>query len=255
MSYLVRHVAAAVGGRLKPPNAAQPTSDESPELASLLRDSHRPLPLVPVRNYDMRELTLLVPLRSLRHASSCSQQSLVSLATLSSRDISASDGTVSDDDNVDIPLVFAAAYGFRNIQGVVSRLRRAAASSRPGSQFPPFAFVEVMACPSGCVNGGGLPRGDTSVNVAGVSDTKSVSTSLSSISDRIRAVSSLVHDKAGSGVDDGPPSHPPTTVARLLSAVPLLRRLAEGDSKEGLSWLLRTRFHALPRTEGLGVRW
>ncbi|KAM6957315.1 cytosolic Fe-S cluster assembly factor narfl [Aplochiton taeniatus] len=43
-------------------------------------------------------------------------------------------------------LRFAAAYGFRNIQNLVQKLKRARS---------PYHFVEVMACPSGCINGGG----------------------------------------------------------------------------------------------------
>jgi len=258
LSYLVRHVAATLGGRLKPAKVSQPASPASSnydtrELASLLCDYRCKLPLVPVRNSDMRELTLLVPLQSLRRAS-CSQQSLVSLASYASYsrlDLASSGASIdSDSENDEIPLVFAAAYGFRNIQGVVSRLRRSATSA--GSPTPPFAFVEVMACPSGCVNGGGLPRSDA---ISHNADGTGVAASYSTTAGRIRDVSSLVHDKAGRGEDISPPSDPRTTVARLLRAVPLLRELAEGDSKDGLAWLLRTRFHALPRTEGLGVRW
>lgn len=43
-------------------------------------------------------------------------------------------------------LKFAAAYGFRNIQNVVQKLKR----KRCG-----YHYIEVMACPSGCLNGGG----------------------------------------------------------------------------------------------------
>ncbi|XP_064178931.1 cytosolic Fe-S cluster assembly factor narfl isoform X1 [Anguilla rostrata] len=43
-------------------------------------------------------------------------------------------------------LRFAITYGFRNIQNLVQKLKRGKAS---------YDFVEVMACPSGCVNGGG----------------------------------------------------------------------------------------------------
>uniref|UniRef100_A0A8C6TGN4 Nuclear prelamin A recognition factor-like n=1 Tax=Neogobius melanostomus TaxID=47308 RepID=A0A8C6TGN4_9GOBI len=43
-------------------------------------------------------------------------------------------------------LSFAAAYGFRNIQNLVQKLKRGKS---------PYHFVEVMACPSGCINGGG----------------------------------------------------------------------------------------------------
>ncbi|KAG8007001.1 Cytosolic Fe-S cluster assembly factor NARFL [Nibea albiflora] len=43
-------------------------------------------------------------------------------------------------------LCFASTYGFRNIQNVVQKLKR---------RKTPYHFVEVMACPSGCLNGGG----------------------------------------------------------------------------------------------------
>ena len=43
-------------------------------------------------------------------------------------------------------LRFAAAYGFRNIQTLVRKVKRRACE---------YDYVEVMACPSGCLNGGG----------------------------------------------------------------------------------------------------
>ncbi|XP_048870804.1 cytosolic Fe-S cluster assembly factor narfl isoform X1 [Brienomyrus brachyistius] len=46
-------------------------------------------------------------------------------------------------------LRFAATYGFRNIQNLVQKLKRGKS---------PYHFVEVMACPSGCLNGGGQIR-------------------------------------------------------------------------------------------------
>ncbi|KAK3061759.1 hypothetical protein LTS18_005503, partial [Coniosporium uncinatum] len=71
--------------------------------------------------------------------------------------------------------IFRAAryYGFRNIQNLVRRLKPAkasklpgAASRKPGGSRKPgqpagsskddeYAYVEVMACPGGCTNGGG----------------------------------------------------------------------------------------------------
>ncbi|XP_074053192.1 cytosolic iron-sulfur assembly component 3 isoform X3 [Macrotis lagotis] len=45
-----------------------------------------------------------------------------------------------------ILLHFALAYGFRNIQNLVQKLKRGKS---------PYHYVEVMACPSGCLNGGG----------------------------------------------------------------------------------------------------
>ncbi|RMX42495.1 hypothetical protein pdam_00020422 [Pocillopora damicornis] len=53
-------------------------------------------------------------------------------------------------------LKFAAAYGFRNIQNLVQKIKRGKS---------PYHFVEVMACPAGCLNGGGQIRpgdGETS---------------------------------------------------------------------------------------------
>ena len=70
-------------------------------------------------------------------------------------------------------LLFKAAryYGFRNIQNLVRRLKPAKASRMPGATRKPagarkpatsagigegdYAYVEVMACPGGCTNGGG----------------------------------------------------------------------------------------------------
>ncbi|CAM9709668.1 unnamed protein product, partial [Discosporangium mesarthrocarpum] len=46
-------------------------------------------------------------------------------------------------------LRFASAYGFRNIQSILAKARRGRC---------PYHFVEIMACPSGCVNGGGQAK-------------------------------------------------------------------------------------------------
>jgi len=50
-------------------------------------------------------------------------------------------------------LRFAAAYGFRNIQNVVRKCKAGAAFGGDGGDG--YDFVEIMACPSGCLNGGG----------------------------------------------------------------------------------------------------
>eukprot|EP01147_Barroeca_monosierra_P000036 gene36-3432_t len=51
--------------------------------------------------------------------------------------------------NDKVVLRFATAYGFRNIQNMVRRLRQ---------QKCPYQYIEIMACPKGCVNGGGQIR-------------------------------------------------------------------------------------------------
>jgi iron only hydrogenase large subunit-like protein len=76
--------------------------------------------------------------------------------------------------------VFKAAryYGFRNIQNLVRKLKPAKASRMPGgkpfgsarrptgkSAGLDFAYVEVMACPGGCTNGGGQIKVDDQVIV------------------------------------------------------------------------------------------
>ena len=43
-------------------------------------------------------------------------------------------------------LRFAAAYGFKNIQNIVRKLK---------SSENHWDYIEIMACPSGCINGGG----------------------------------------------------------------------------------------------------
>ncbi|XP_078510780.1 nuclear prelamin A recognition factor [Lissotriton helveticus] len=53
--------------------------------------------------------------------------------------------------NGDTVLRFAAAYGFRNIQNMVLKLKK--------GKFP-YHFVEVLACPGGCLNGKGQAQTD-----------------------------------------------------------------------------------------------
>uniref|UniRef100_A0A8R1Y6H0 Fe_hyd_lg_C domain-containing protein n=1 Tax=Onchocerca volvulus TaxID=6282 RepID=A0A8R1Y6H0_ONCVO len=50
-------------------------------------------------------------------------------------------------------LAVAKCYGFRNIQNQVQKLKRSKCD---------YDYVEIMACPSGCINGGGQIRGASS---------------------------------------------------------------------------------------------
>ena len=50
-----------------------------------------------------------------------------------------------ENDNGEVLLQFAIANGFRNIQNLVQKMKRKKCS---------YDLVEVMACPSGCLNGG-----------------------------------------------------------------------------------------------------
>lgn len=67
----------------------------------------------------------------------------------------------------EIPVArLARCYGFRNIQNLVRRLKPARARALPRARVIPKAraeavkydYVEVMACPGGCTNGGGQVR-------------------------------------------------------------------------------------------------
>ena len=54
-------------------------------------------------------------------------------------------------DNTPHEVRFAAVYGFRNIQNLVQKLKRGKSS---------YHYVEIMACPSACLNGGGQLKSD-----------------------------------------------------------------------------------------------
>lgn len=49
----------------------------------------------------------------------------------------------------------AVAHGMANVDKVLNRVRAA----RDNGQEPPYHFIEVMACPGGCIGGGGQPYG------------------------------------------------------------------------------------------------
>lgn len=55
-------------------------------------------------------------------------------------------------DNKEV-LKFATAYGFRNIQNIVRQLKQKRCK---------YHYIEIMACPSGCVNGGGQIKNPSS---------------------------------------------------------------------------------------------
>ena len=65
----------------------------------------------------------------------------------------------------EVLLRFAIANGFRNIQNLVQKMKRKKCN---------YDFVEVMACPSGCLNGGAQSRpaandpASTKAHLAGV---------------------------------------------------------------------------------------
>ncbi|KAI8854558.1 iron hydrogenase [Chytridium lagenaria] len=77
-------------------------------------------------------------------------------------------------DNIEL-LRFAIANGFRNIQNIVRKIKpgdgklaKPAARSARKSATAMSHFVEVMACPSGCINGGGQLKTEGALDKEGV---------------------------------------------------------------------------------------
>ncbi len=54
----------------------------------------------------------------------------------------------------DYTLNVAVAHGLGNVEYVINKIRNA----REKGEEPPYHFIEVMACPGGCIGGGGQPR-------------------------------------------------------------------------------------------------
>ncbi|KAF0032655.1 hypothetical protein F2P81_014945 [Scophthalmus maximus] len=116
-------------------------------------------------------------------------------------------------------LCFASTYGFRNIQNLVQKLKRGKSH---------YHFVEVMACPSGCLNGGGQVKALPGQNQK---------EHLQEVEDLYKAERPL------SPEDD-------TRVAELYQS--WLLSVGEERAKE----LLHTQYHAVEKlTNGLTMKW
>jgi len=122
-------------------------------------------------------------------------------------------------------LRFAMCYGFRNIQGVVNKMRRNAS---------PYDFVEIMACPNGCLNGG------AQIKAAG--ETNALR------KERVAAVQRSLNE----GVVPREPQESPL-VQRLYASV-----LGGQPFSDEARRLLHTTYHAVPKMETvqpLGIKW
>ncbi|XP_071385938.1 cytosolic Fe-S cluster assembly factor narfl-like isoform X1 [Centroberyx affinis] len=119
----------------------------------------------------------------------------------------------------EVLLSFAFAYGFRNIQNLVQKLKRGKS---------PYHFVEVMACPSGCLNGGGQlkPLPDQSNK------------------DLLQKVEELYKEEHPRAPEDD------TRVAELYQS--WLHSVGEEKARE----LLHTQYHTVEKmTNGLAMKW
>jgi iron only hydrogenase large subunit-like protein len=123
----------------------------------------------------------------------------------------------------EVVLNFAIAYGFRNIQSVIQKMRRSKLV---------YHYVEVMACPSGCLNGGGQLREATS-------ETSTVRKA------RVAKVQSAFCD----GQVMREPGQSPF-VQQLYSSA-----LGGQPFSDAARRLLHTSYHAVPKMEGAGAKW
>ena len=115
---------------------------------------------------------------------------------------------------------FARVYGFKNIQNVVRRLK---------SGRLPYDYVEIMACPSGCVNGGGqLPP----PLVEGQADSKGRQDHVGRVEALYRQAVHVM-DPTDGGWDPAPMS------------------TGGGVGQDAL--LLRTGFHPIPKFDSAGL--
>jgi len=115
---------------------------------------------------------------------------------------------------------FARVYGFKNIQNVVRRLKAGRL---------PYDYVEIMACPSGCVNGGGqLPP----QLVESQADSKGRQDHVGRVEALYRQAVHVM-DPADGGWDPAPMS------------------MGGGVGQDAL--LLRTGFHPIPKFESAGL--
>lgn len=115
---------------------------------------------------------------------------------------------------------FAIVNGFRNLQTVVQRLKRRALK---------FDYIEVMACPMGCINGGGQSQLDA------IQDQNENIHSLKEIYRRVEPVDMTIDSDS-------------TNVESLYKQLHI-----NDDSLR--NELLYTSFHEIPKQESLNVNW
>lgn len=116
-------------------------------------------------------------------------------------------------------LNFALAYGFRNIQNLVQKLKRGKSQ---------YHFVEVMACPSGCLNGGG----------------------------QIRAASTQEAKELLSKVQNVYESVPKQMPQQNTFALQLYEQWLGGEDSEHAQTMLHTRYHEIEKmSSSLAVKW
>ncbi|RYG55047.1 hypothetical protein EON66_06235, partial [archaeon] len=158
--------------------------------------------ITPGKNVDFRELTIAAPL-----AASAAGKAMP-------------------------PLKFAIAYGFRNIQTIMTRMRTGKCA---------YDYVEVMACPSGCVNGGGQARGVADESPGTSAASAHAAPAPAAAAANKERLANMIAQLAAREVRSPWSSEP---CAAVQEALGVERGVAPLSS--ALSVLLRTRYHAVP---------
>lgn len=130
----------------------------------------------------------------------------------------------------EVVLRFAAAHGFRNVQNVVQKLSKGRCS---------YDYVEFMACPSGCLNGGGQVRPAVGSGESG--------------KQRLARVREAHHASGGEARLGWPAPADDTRLRALYAPGGLL----EGGPMSAASQLhLHTQYHAREKFQsGLSIQW
>ncbi|XP_028138259.1 probable cytosolic Fe-S cluster assembly factor AGAP009023 [Diabrotica virgifera virgifera] len=121
--------------------------------------------------------------------------------------------------NGEVVLRFAIANGFRNIQNLVQKLKRGKSQ---------YHYVEVMACPSGCLNGGAQVRPKEG----------------RSVKDLLLEIEKLY---------DSLPTHLPESNKVVKE---LYDSWLQGEDSDKCSLILHTQYHAVEKsTNALNIKW
>ncbi len=127
-------------------------------------------------------------------------------------------------------LTVAKVYGFRNIQSTMLKLKRN--NNNNNNIAMKYDLIEVMACPSGCINGGGQLR-------ANDNETSN------DIKERINRVNHLYHHSNDMTVRS--PLDSP--LVKYIYSKEIEGRLNGGPYSDDSMALLHTRYHAVPKLE------
>jgi hypothetical protein len=144
-------------------------------------------------------------------------------------------------------LRFAVANGFRNIQTVINRMKKRGGGRSAAAAAPLWDYVEVMACPSGCVNGGGQqPLTPVAVEPPQAEGAAGAAPSPGAREPEppVARISRLLHDRTVERPWES------RHVAAIEAAL-----VARGFTSEQRTLLMRTQFHHVPKLETTLIRW